>query len=120
MNPTQPANPFAHSGHETGLFPLQESQRREDALREGLRSLAASEGIEFEGGLHIDSNGDFNLVVSNHRGFGPRIAALLNLSGGARTGIFPTRHLLPTNNWCRLNHFAAQSILETVNPRGHA
>jgi len=104
-------NPFAHN---PGLSPVDEAIRREKALADGLRRLAKDKGKTFEEPLQITSLGEFLLVARG--GFGGDIAVLLNASGGARTGINPTRYLEATNNWCYLNHFAAQSILEKVYP----
>lgn len=118
-------NPFAHWGLGTDISSFDDARRRENALADGLRKLAAANGIQFREPLSIDGNGEFHLAVSNETaqdskhdpcgGFGEVIARLLNDSGGARTGIQPTRYMSPENGWCRLNHFAAQSILEKVN-----
>ncbi len=118
------SNPFAHWGIDNSLSPLAEGDRREIALAEGLRRLAAANGIKFREPLQIDSNGEFSLAVvgsdpqhPNACGkFGETIAALLNESGGARCGILPTKYHSAENGWCRLNHFAAQSILEKSFP----
>ena len=119
-------NPYVHWGINNTLLSWPEGQRRQQALADGLRRLAAANGIKFREPLQIDSNGEFSLAVSNGTDrdgpqdgcgeFGEVIAELVNKSGGARTGIHPTKHMGANNGWCRLEHFAAQSILEKVKP----
>lgn len=104
---------------------MAEGDRREKELADGLRRLAAANGIKFREPLQIDSNGEFHLAVSNGTArdgsgdpcgqFGERIVSLLNKSDGARCGFMTTNQMSPENGWCRLNHFEAQSILEEVD-----
>ena len=113
---------YAHGGAGSTLLPLPEGRRREAALADGLQQLAARCGIKLREPLQIDSNGEFHLAVSNGTDcdgpkdpcgrWGEEFAALLNWSKGARCGYAPTQHHAPENGWCRLNHFAAQAMLE--------
>jgi hypothetical protein len=118
---------YAHGGAGSTLAPWPESQRRAAAIADGLRQLAKRCGITLREPLTIDSNGEFSLAVSNGTErdgecdpcgqWGAGFAAHLNASGGARCGIYPTTHHHERGGWRRINHFAAQVMLEQAEAK---
>jgi hypothetical protein len=101
--------------------PIQQGDAREAALADGLRELAACFGVTLREPLHIDSNGEFSLVVSNGTArdfagdpcgqYGKEFADLI-ARYNPRMGLTPSRFMSPENGWCRMNHFDAQTMLE--------
>ncbi len=107
------------------LSPLEEGRRREEELAEGLRRLAKAHGIAFRERLHINSNGEFSLSVSNGTErdgekdpcgqYGEALAAILS-KHGLRCGMFPSHHISPCNGWGYMNHFTVEEMLEEQKP----
>lgn len=108
---------LAHAEFAKGaLSSSDHSRARETAIADGLLSLAESHGTVLEGPLHIDSRGEFRIVVPcpspgvRSPGYGKEFADALTRHN-ARTGIAPGAHLLPESSWCYLNHFDAERLL---------
>lgn len=98
-----------------GLTPWEVGRHRENMLAGGLRELAMLHGIRFREPLYIDGNGEFSLVccsdiVGKAPCYGQPFVALLN-KHNPRTGIYPTKYMDPRNNWCRINHFDVECML---------
>jgi hypothetical protein len=97
------------------LKPVQLGDAREKAIVNGLHALAAVFGKEIDY-TFIDANGELNfniLGAAQGRGgeYGEDLAALLS-QVPRRMGISPTTSpMLPQNNWCRINHFDAERLL---------
>lgn len=89
------------------MTPLEFARLREEQLATGLRTLATSHGVKFHEPIQIDSRGEYLLSVSS--GFGT-LAEVLN-KYSPRTGTHPTRHLIPQNCWCMMNHFDVEEML---------
>lgn len=98
-----------------GLSPYAAGREREKLLALGLRLLGQQFSIKFKEPLQIDANGEFSLVcetdiVGMLPFYGVAFVALLN-KHNPRTGILPTKHMDPANNWCRINHFDVERML---------
>jgi hypothetical protein len=102
------------------LSPVLAGDYRAHHLAEGLRELAKKHGIKFREPLHIDTNGEFHLTVSNgtpHDGpndgcgrYGTLAPILVKYR--PRTGIYPTKHLSAEHDgWCMMNHFDVEKML---------
>jgi hypothetical protein len=98
------------------LTPVEFANRRETAIVEGLHALAAHFGKEIDF-TRIDANGelDFN-IKGAARGmggaYGEDLAEILSRVP-RRTGVISTdAAVLPENNWCRINHFDAETLLK--------
>lgn len=99
-----------------GMTPWETGQKREQLLASGLRTLGAKFGLLFREPLYIDTNGEFSLVVDHDvRGYGQPFVDLLN-KHNPRTGIKPTKYMDPRNNWCRINHFDVERMLNEALP----
>jgi hypothetical protein len=101
------------------IKPLEHSRQREAALVAGLGALAASHGVTLQTPLRIDSNGEFNLLAMPSNGadplygtgkFGEGFTAVVNMHS-PRTGVTSGAILSPENGWCRMGHFAVESML---------
>lgn len=90
--------------------PVQQAEARGQALKEGLRRLADKFGLVFEENLNIDSRGEIKLFLFGGT-YGPEFVKLLN-KHNPRTGIYPTKFIDPSNNWCMMNHFDVARMLE--------
>ena len=98
-----------------GLAPFQAGYKRETLLAAGLRTLASRFGLRFREPLYIDTNGEFSLVccsdiVGKAPCYGQPFVDLLN-KHNPRTGVYPTKYMDPSNNWCRINHFDVERML---------
>lgn len=91
--------------------PVQQAQARESALSAGLERLAAKFGVTFERPLHINSRGEIHLFLFRGQVYGAEFAALL-CKHSPRTGIAPTKYMLPENNWCMMAHFDVARMLD--------
>ncbi len=100
---------------DTSLKPVPFGDAREKAIVDGLHALAGHFGKEIDY-TYIDANGELNFFIkgaSQGLGgeYGEELAALLS-QVPRRTGISATdAPVLPENNWCRINHFAAEKLL---------
>lgn len=106
---------------------VEHSRHREAALVTALRAIALELGVTLQSPLAIDSRGEFHLVAMPADGsspqygtgpFGEAFAGLLNRYQ-PRTGINPGATLLPENGWCRLNHFAAEKLVQDWAQQPH-
>lgn len=91
--------------------PWEQGRTREVALAQGLMRLAEKYEVEFEAPLHINSNGEFRLVLAGGARFGDELAGILS-KYRPRCGVHPTNHLDGMNGWCYMNHFNVQQMLE--------
>jgi hypothetical protein len=101
---------------DTSLKPVPFGDARENAIVDGLHALAGHFGKEIDFTC-IDANGELNFFIkgaSQGLGgeYGEELAALLS-NVPRRTGVSSTTAaVLPENNWCRINHFAAEKLLK--------
>lgn len=91
------------------------SDKRISLLTEGLHALAADHDLEIAW-TTCDANGEFNFNIKGSsdgtgKPYGEKLAALLSKIY-TRTGINPSKgHVIAQNNWCRINHFEAEKLL---------
>lgn len=108
MNATAPSK-FDHAS-----FPgqgYQQALARGAALADGLRKLAARYSVTLQERLHINSQGEIDIVTVGGAPYGEAFAAILT-KHKARTG-FPGPNLLHAgDNWCMMNHFNVARMLE--------
>lgn len=100
------------------LTPWEIGRLRESKLADGLRALAVRHGIKFREPLHIDSNGEFPLVVIGTEEpfcgqYGEKLARIIG-AHRPRTGIHAQEgnYMLAENGWCYMNHFDVERMLE--------
>jgi hypothetical protein len=99
------------------LNPVDLSRAREAALIEGLQALADAYGKTLMP-PSIDGRGDMSFTLSPPNGgptYGVDLAAWLNeipVAYGMTNHM--QGHVLPQNNWCRINHFNVERLLEKV------
>lgn len=99
------------------LAPVQLGDARESALIEGLQALADAYGKTLTP-TRIDGRGDMEFTLSPPNGsqsYGAELAAWLNeipVAYGMTNHM--QGHVLPQNNWCRINHFNVERLLEKV------
>lgn len=95
------------------------SDIRKQHLAAAIHALAKCFGVSLQQPLHIDSRGDFSVVVmpkdglpAGHGPVGPfgEFAAVLN-KYHPRTGVVPGATLCAENGWCYLNHFSAEKMV---------
>lgn len=101
------------------LSPIGYKDERETHLASALRAMAECCGMTLEDPLHVNSNGEFSLVVANPKGparwygsppFGESFASYLT-AHHARTGFPGPNTIDPSNGWCYLNHFDAERMV---------
>lgn len=101
---------------ETSLKPVQYAQKRELVLKDFLGALAEQYGRVVKPSW-IDTNGEMNFNVDTAKGpedYGPELAELISRVP-RRTGVSPTDFpSQPTANWCRINHFDVEKLVEHV------
>lgn len=101
---------------DTTLKPFPLANAREKAIVDGLHGLAAHYGKEIEY-TYIDARGELGFVIEgasrgNGGEYGEDLARMLS-NVPHRTGYASTTAaLLPENNWCHINHFAAEKLLK--------
>jgi hypothetical protein len=108
------------------LSPVLAGDYRAHHLADGLRELAKKHGIKFREPLHIDTNGEFHLTVSNGTAHdGPNdgcgkygtLLPILNRHN-PRTGIRSTSNM-GDSGWCMMNHFDVERMLnDNLIPKG--
>jgi hypothetical protein len=98
---------------------VEHARQRELALGQAVFALGEMHGIAFQQPLHIDSRGEFALVVMPPDGrdpaqgtgqYGEAFVGILN-GHNPRTGAQPTRHMSADNGWCRINHFDLERLV---------
>ncbi len=101
---------------DTSLKPVPFGDAREKAIIEGLHALAGHFGKEIDFTC-IDANGELNFFIKGaSQGLGGGVrrgSGRALVPGAAPHGVSATTaSVLPENNWCRINHFAAEKLLK--------
>jgi len=104
------------------LKPVPFADAREKALIEFLHGLAEEYGKKIAFTV-IDANGEMNFNIEPSRPgaydakYGEELAEWISMVP-RRCGIYPTdSKVLPENNWCRINHFDVERLLNIVAER---
>ena len=101
---------------DTTLKPVQRGDKREAILADFLVALGKEFDVKIQRS-RIDANGEMNINVDTSEGYGTygdEFAALISTQP-RRTGIYPTEvAMLPENNWCKMNHFSVEKLMEHV------
>lgn len=107
------------------LAPLPFARLREQKLCQGIVELARKHGTEIAHPLAIDGNGEISVIGAKEipgnpnsqlRPYGEAFAAIL-CKYPVRCGIVPsTGYVLPSNTWCRMNHFDVERMLRADYP----
>jgi len=101
---------------DTSLKPVQYSQKREMILKDFLSGLAEEFGRVIKPAW-IDANGEMNFNVDPQKGpndYGDELATIISQVPrrmGEEATHYPSRG---ESNWCRINHFAVESLLNLV------
>jgi len=106
-----------------GITSVAHSYERGEALGKGLVALAQYHDVPIKGPLHIDSRGDFRIIVdqmsdkpciksafNGNKVYGKSFSALLN-EFNPRTGDGSGKNTAHEEDSCYLNHFAAEKML---------
>lgn len=102
------------------LKPVPYADERERHLSAALKALAGMYGVNLQGPLHIDSNGEYSLAALKPDGSNPQhygcapfgaFADVLN-PHSPRTGIAACT-LTADSGWCRIGHFGVESMVMT-------
>ena len=98
-----------------GMSPWAAGREREKLLALGIRLLGHQFFIQFKEPLYMDSRGEFSLVcetgiVGKHQVYGIAFVTLPN-KHSPRTGVYPTKYMSSSNNWCHIGHFDVERML---------
>jgi len=100
------------------LKPVPYADERALHLSAALKALAGMYGVNLQGPLHIDSNGEYSLAALKDDGSNPSIhgcapfgafAEILN-PHSPRTGLAACT-LQAESGWCRIGHFGVESMV---------
>jgi len=99
--------------------PKEVAEKREQALSEGLVRLGAKYGLTFESVRRMNPNGDFSLTLTRipyghpQPKYGEEFAKILS-KYGVFCGNVITHHMHANDNWCYMNHFTVETMLEEL------